>query len=108
MRITLEGISPAVAEGLSTGMTETHRGATARITGIQTAPSTVVVRTQAGDLVVREHPTKRDVRLTISATASRIRDELYFHGERVQIGHHVLLDFGSVTVNGTVIRYEER
>jgi hypothetical protein len=61
-----------------------------------------VVRDADGQLHARDHPSKETVTLTVEATAYRRSDGLYFHGERLTAGERVILDYGTVVVNGTV------
>ena len=96
-------VPPELADAVEVGMAEQHRGASATITGVDREPATVVLRTETGDIYAREHPVNEDVTLTLSTRVHRQNGRLAFHGRTVQTGDTVTLDFGSVTVDGTVV-----
>ncbi|WP_424017663.1 DUF4330 domain-containing protein [Halorientalis pallida] len=106
MTVVWEGVRPSVADALTAGQNARHRGATARITGVASDPSSVVVPTADGDLVLRDHPRLRDVTLTVQATARRTDSEVLFHGRPLTAGRTVTLDFDSIRVRGTVVNFE--
>lgn len=102
LQVEWENVRPAVADAVSPGMSEQHRGADATITNIERSPATVVLRTEGGEIFAREHPVNEDVSLTVSVAARQTNGTLSFHGRPVQTGDTIVLDFGTVTVDGTV------
>jgi hypothetical protein len=102
LEVDWENIRPSLADSMSPGMTETHRGADATITAIDREPATEILRTETGEIFARDHPVNEDVHLTLSVEARQTDGTLSFHGRQVQSGDSVVLDFGSVTVRGTV------
>jgi hypothetical protein len=102
LEVDWENIRPSLADSVSPGMTETHRGADATITAIDREPATEILRTETGEIFARDHPVNEDVQLTLSVEARQAEGTLSFHGRQVQSGDSVVLDFGSVTVRGTV------
>ncbi|WP_323677107.1 DUF4330 domain-containing protein [Halorubellus sp. PRR65] len=105
VEIQLESVAPEVADSLSTGMVE-RSGSTvsARVTDVQVDPAVVTLTSESGDIYRREHPVKKDVVLTVELSGRETPAGLYFHGEALQVGRTVLLDFSTVTVEGTVVR----
>jgi hypothetical protein len=101
--IAWDNVSPALSDAVTPGMAEQHRGASTTITDVEREPATVVIESESGEIFARDHPVNEDVRLTVSARADRQQGRLSFHGERVQTGDSVVLDFGTVTVRGTVV-----
>ena len=97
-----ENVRPDVADTLAVGMTEQHRGADAEITALDTEPATVVVTSDSGEVFAREHPVEEDVSLSVAIEARQNSGSLFFHGRPVQNGDTVVLDFGTVTVDGIV------
>jgi hypothetical protein len=97
-----ENVRPDVADSLAVGMAEQHPGADAEITALDTQPATVVVTSDSGEVFAREHPVEEDVSLTVAVEARQNGGSLFFHGRPVQNGETVVLDFGTVTVEGTV------
>jgi hypothetical protein len=106
MTVAWENVRPDVADALATGTAESHRGTTARVTGITSEPATVVRANEAGELFVREHPRNRDVTLTVDASARQRGSELRFHDRPLSEGRTVTLEFESVTLRGTVLAFE--
>lgn len=105
--VELHQVDPTLAESLETGMTEEVQGRTlARITGITTEPSEVVVRNDRGDIFLREHPRKKKVTLELDLLTRQTPSGRWFHGERLRINTHVTLDFERITVSGRVIGIE--
>jgi hypothetical protein len=102
LAVDWENIRPSLADSVSPGMAETHRGADATITDIEREPATEILRTESGEIFARDHPVNEDVHLTVSVEARQADGTLSFHGRQVQSGDPIVLDFGSVTVRGTV------
>lgn len=106
-RIKLSGVAAEVADGIQTGMVERiNDNVSARITAKRVEPATVVLTSQDGDIYAREHPTKKDIYLTVELGTRRTDTGLYFHGVQLQEGDNLTLNLGSVTVRGQVIRLE--
>lgn len=100
--VAWRNVPPSLAAVPTPGLAEAHRGAATRITEVNSEPATVVLVTERGDLVTREHPVNRDVHLTLETTTRRNGETLWFHGRPIQRGDRVALDFGSITVRGNV------
>lgn len=103
--VELRGVSPVVADELTTGMRERHRGGNATLTNVQSEPATVTVGTDDGRLVETTHPRERDVTLTVDVTARETDEGLQFHGRPLGIGDGVTLDFERIDVRGTVVAF---
>ncbi|TYT60300.1 DUF4330 family protein [Natrialba swarupiae] len=108
--VTLRDVSPAVADELEAGMSETRRGETvATIESIEREPAAVVLETENGDVSLQEHPRNSDVTLALELQTVEIDDRVYFRDDRIGIGSSIDLDFGTVAVDGEVtgIDYSE-
>ncbi len=103
LEVEWENVPPRLVDGLSVGQTERHRGADARITNIQTEPATVILESDSGQIYAREHPVNQDVTLTLDVTARETDAGLSFHGRQAQRGDGVTLDFGTLSVDGTLV-----
>ena len=103
--VELRGVSPTVADELTEGMRERHRGATATVANVQSEPATVTVRTDDGRLVETAHPRQRDVTLTVDVTARETDEGLRFHGQLLEIGNGVTLDFDRIDVRGSIVGF---
>lgn len=101
--VAWENVRPTVADQVARGDVESHRGATARVTGLTSSPATVYATNDSGQVVASEHPRNRDVTLTVTATARRVGSDLLFHDRSLQTGRDVTLSFDTVTVHGTVL-----
>jgi hypothetical protein len=106
MTVAWEDVRPEVADGVTAGLEERHRGATARIVDVTAGPASVVVPTDTGELVVSDHPRNRDVTLTVDASARQRGSELRFHDRPLSEGRTVTLEFESVTLRGPVLDFE--
>jgi len=103
LRIRWADVSPEIADAVEPGLTEQHPGADATIEAVSREPATVVLTTEGGEIYAREHPVNEDVTLTVSARTYRQNGRPTFHGRPVKSGDTVVLEFGSVTVEGTVV-----
>jgi hypothetical protein len=107
LEIEWRNVPPRLVEGLSIGQAEQHRGADARITNIQTEPATVILESDDGQIYARDHPVNKDVTLTLDVTARESDAGLSFHGRQAQRGDSITLDFGTLSVDGTLISIDE-
>ena len=105
VEIQLESVSPEIADSLSAGMVErSGSSVSARVNGVEVAPAVVALTSESGDIYRREHPVQKDVSLTVELATRETPSGSSFHGEPLQVGRTVLLDFSTVTVEGTVVR----
>ncbi len=106
--VALDNVSPRLADQLTTGLTEqTQDLTTAEIRAVNTTPAEVVVETDDGDLVVREHPRNVDVELELELTVRERADgTIEFRGERLRGGTPLAFDFGTVTVEGDLVSFD--
>jgi len=103
VELKLENVDPDVANGLDDGMTETVRGEPlATIQSVDTRPADIVLESEDGDIHLREHPTNKDVRLTVELRTVETDSGIRFHGDSLREGDDVFLDFGTMSVDGTV------
>ena len=106
--IKLERVHPEQADILDAGMTERIDGkVNARVTEKHVEPAVTILTSDDGDIYQREHPRNKDVYLKVELSVLDTGDSLYFHGERLQHGGDVVLDFRTVTVNGILVDIEE-
>jgi len=102
--IKLSGVAPDIADGIATGMVEQDdEDVRARIIDTQIEPASVVLTTQNGTIHHRDHPTKKDVSLTVELQTRRTDAGLFFHGTQLQEDTTLVLDLGSITVRGQVV-----
>lgn len=107
VEVAWENVRPDVADGLRAGMTVQSRGTDAQITGLETEPATVVLTSESGEIFARQHPVNEDLTLTLSVEARQTESSLVFQGRPLQSGRTVVLDFGTVSVDGTVTSVED-
>lgn len=109
-RITVQASSvhPAVATAIPEK--ELTNSSIISVTNKSVRPSTVVVRADNGTLHERSHPVNRtvtiDVTLSVRESESGGQTEYYFREEPLEIGRTLSLDFGRVSVNGTVTDFK--
>jgi hypothetical protein len=107
VQLEIENADPDLSDALRTGMTERVRGETvAELTNVAVAPSTMVLTSQDGNVYRREHPVEEDVTLTVDLRVRETNAGLRFKGAPLHHGRTVFLDFGSVTVEATVVSVE--
>lgn len=103
--VSLSDVDPAVADGLSAGLTERRNGrTTARITDVRVTNATVVLTSDDGHIYEREHPENVNVELTLRLHTRATADGLRFHTRALREGTSVTLDFRTIAVDGTVTR----
>lgn len=100
--ITVEvtDVEPYVADAIPEGSTQTD--ASPVIQNKSVRPTRVVVRDRNGTLHVREHPRRKSVTLRVSLETMKRGSDVLFRDESLEVGRRLALDFGPVTVNGTV------
>lgn len=105
--VKLENVEPEFVNAVAVGDEERTRGKTyARVTDRRVEPAVVIVTSADGNVNQRDHPRNKDVYLTVELTVQRTRDGILFHGERLQAGTDVVLDFETIAVRGTVTELE--
>ncbi|GAA0668872.1 DUF4330 family protein [Natronoarchaeum mannanilyticum] len=103
----LEGVSPEFAESLEPGLTETERNETlATIQNVDVQPAGVILKSNDGDIYLRDHPTQKDVTLTVELATRRTDSTLRFHGRPIQEGDTVTLDLPKRTFNVEITELE--
>ena len=107
VRLEIENADPDLGDALRAGMTERVRGDTvAELTNVAVEPSTMVLTSQDGNVYQREHPAEEDVTLTADLRVREANAGLQFKGAQLRHGRTVFLDFGTVTVEATVVSVE--
>lgn len=102
--IAMEGVSPAVANATTVGLTERADGEVrARVVDRRVEASTVIVTSDDGEIYQREHPEQRDVYLTVELSTRQTETETYFHGQSLRQSDTISLDLQQVSVTGTVV-----
>jgi hypothetical protein len=84
-------------------MSESFDGRTlAQITDVAVEPTTVVLTTEGGEIVARDHPRLKDVTLRATLSVRETASGVRFKGETIQQGSTVMLDLGSVTISAQI------
>ena len=101
--VKLTNIDQDVAAGISEGLTQTSHGEPlVTVQSVTTQPAEVVLQSEDGNIYLREHPTNRDVRLTVELRPIETESGNRFHNSPLRIGQQLRLDLGTTTVTGTV------
>jgi hypothetical protein len=107
VQLEIENADPDLGDTLRSGMTERVRGDTvAELTNVAAEPSTMVLTSQDGNVYRREHPVEEDVMLTADLRVRETNAGLQFKGAPLRQGRTVTLDFGTVTLEATVVSVE--
>lgn len=105
--VKVAGVEPEVAGALKPGLVEEYGGEVlAEIEGSRAESATVTHVSDTGDVVMSTHPVKRDVFLNVTLSVRDNDRVVYFRGEPLRVGDTVALDFGTVSVRGTVVSLE--
>ncbi|WP_256393047.1 DUF4330 family protein [Natronoarchaeum rubrum] len=105
--LKLEDISPEFAESLEAGQTETERNETlATIQTVDVQPADVILKSDDGNIYLRDHPTQKDVTLTVDLATRQTDSTLRFHGRPIQEGDTVTLDLPDRTFDSEITDLE--
>jgi hypothetical protein len=96
----ITGVQPYVADAIPEGPVESDGIAAVENKTVQ--PTEVVVEDQNGDLHERTHPKKKTVTLQLTLNTTTTDDDIIFNDEPLEVGRDLTLDFGPVTVQGSV------
>jgi len=96
----ITGVQPYVADAIPEGPIQTDRIAAVENKSVR--PTEVVVTDQNGTFHERQHPRKQTVTLAVSLNTTATEDDTLFADEPLEVGRQLTLDFGPVTVEGTV------
>ncbi|SNZ15357.1 protein of unknown function [Natronoarchaeum philippinense] len=105
--LQLESISPEFAESLEAGMAEAERNETlATIQSVGIQPAGVILKSNDGNIYLRDHPTKKDVTLTVELTTRQTDSTLRFHGRPIQEGNTITLDLPDRTFDAEITEFQ--
>ena len=93
-------LQPYVADAIPDGPIDSD--AIAAVENKSTQPTEVVVKDQNGTLHEQEHPRKKTVTLRLTLNTTTTENDVLFRDEPLEVGRQLTLDFGPVTVQGTV------
>lgn len=100
----LDNVRPSLADQLVRGLTEESSDhTTAELTTVETESAEVILESDDGNIFSREHPTNKDVELTVDLTVREKADgTLTFRTETLRTGDTVPLELGSITITPEV------
>lgn len=105
--LRMTDVPPERANAITAGTSEEANDDTvAEIIDVRTEPSTVVLTTEDGEIVERDHPRNVDVTITAELAVRETDTGVRFKGDRLRTGSTVSLDLDTVTVNATVRSYQ--
>jgi hypothetical protein len=93
-------LQPYVADAIPEGPIQTDAVASVENKSIQ--PTQVIVEDQNGTLHEQTHPRQKTVTLHVTLNTTTTEEDVLFNGEPLEVGRQLTLDFGPVTVQGTV------
>ena len=105
--VELTNINQDIASGIAEGTTQTRRGEPViTVESVTTQPAEIVSQNEDGEFRVQEHPTNRDVSLTVELRTLETESGPRFYGGPLRIGNAIKLDLGTTTVTGTISGFE--
>ena len=102
----ITGVQPYVADAIPEGPVKTDAVVAVQKKSIQ--PTEVIVKDQNGTLHERTHPRQKTVTLQLTLNTTTTEDDILFGDEPIEVGRGLTLDFGPVTVKGTVVALPDR
>jgi len=94
------GVQPYVADAIPEGSIESESITAVKNKSVR--PTEVVVEDQNGGLHERTHPQEKTVALQVTLNTTTTDEDVLFQNEPLEVGRELTLDFGPVTVKGTV------
>ena len=95
------------AAAIEPGMIERTGDTTvARVSAVETEPSIIIATGDDGNVNVVDHPVNRDVTITADLQMRETPAGLTFKGDKLRQGSTIVLDLGTVTVEGDVVTVE--
>jgi len=105
--VELTNINQDIASGITEGTTQTRRGEPViTVDSVTTQPAEIVSQNEDGEFRVQQHPTNRDVSLTVELRTLETESGPRFYGGPLRIGNSIKLDLGTTTVSGTISGFE--
>ena len=99
-------LQPYVAAAIPEGAIDSD--AIAAVANKSVRPTEVIVKDQNGTLHEQTHPRKQTVTLQVTLNTTATEDDVLFNGKPLEVGRQLTLDFGPVTVKGTVTKLPDR
>jgi hypothetical protein len=103
VEVTSTNLDRDIADGLEEGATHLRRGTSViTVESVATRPATIVDRGEDGTFRTQEHPTNRDVILTVELRTLETESGPRFYGGPLRLGDSLTIDTGTVTLDGRV------
>ena len=99
-------LQPYVADAIPEGPIKTDAVAAVENKSVQ--PTEVVVKDENGTFHEQTHPRKKTVTLQLTLNTTTTKDDVLFRDKPLEVGRQLTLDFGPVTVKGTVTKLPDR
>lgn len=105
--VLLEGVHEAVASGIEVGMTKrVEDEIIAEIIAVESQPTTIVRTTDSGEVRFVDHPTDRDVTVTLAVQTVETPNGTRFGGQRLRQGVTVVIDLDQTRIEGQLVSLE--
>lgn len=101
--VKVADVPPEIADGIEAGIAERRDGtAIASVESVESEPATVILTSDDGNIYERDHPTNRDLYLTLDLRVRSTDQGLEFRLEPLREGSTIRLDFETTAVEGIV------
>jgi len=105
--VEFTNINQDIARAITEGTTQTRRGEPViTVESVTTQPAEIVSQNEDGEFRVQQHPTNRDVSLTVELRTLETESGPRFYGGPLRLGNSIRLDLGTTTVTGTISGFE--
>lgn len=98
--VEITGVQPYVADAIPEGPIESDSISTVQNKTVQSTE--VVVQDENGTYHEQTHPRKKTVTLDVTLNTTTTEEDVLFNEKPLEVGRQLTLDFGPVTVKGTV------
>jgi hypothetical protein len=99
----MESVLPSQAERIKEGLIDRFSNRTfAHITNVEESPSAVSVSTSDGELILTEHPVRKDLSITAELTVRETESNIYFKRKPIQSGEKITLRLNETTIQPVI------
>ncbi|UPV75253.1 DUF4330 domain-containing protein [Halorussus limi] len=101
----ITGVQPYTADAIPEGPLQTDTIVSVQNKSVQ--PTEIIVKDKNGILHKQTHPRKKTVVLQLTLNTMTTEDDVLLWNKPLEVRRQLVLDFGQVTVKGTVTNFSE-
>ncbi len=74
----------------------------AEITGKESKPSVLIVKTLEGEILVKNHPQYQDITLNLNLYVTQENNELFYDNQKLKVGNDLKINFDNIDILGII------